>query len=98
MSNTKEMYNIKKLITQEIQRVLSINTPNIEWKNIDSIKKENYTNLGIDYWNWIDLIANLETAFSKDLTETSEKFKIQTIDQIINALYSAPNIKNLYKN
>ena len=98
MSNTKEMYNIKKLIAQEVQRVLSINTPNIELKNIDSIKKENYTNLGIDYWNWIDLIANLETTFSKDLTETSEKFKIQTIDQIINALYSAPNIKNLYKN
>ena len=98
MNKNREMYNMKKLIKQEVQKVLSIDTLGIDFENFDSIKSQNYANLGIDYWNWIDFIANLETTFSKDLTETSEKFKIETIEQVIDALYSAPNITNLYNN
>ena len=97
-NKTNKMYNKRKLFSQEIQRVLAQNTHNISVENFDSIKKQNYSNLGMDYWEWVDFLANLETTFSKDLTETTEKFKIETIDDVIEALYFAPDIKNLYNN
>ena len=97
-NKTGKMYNKRKLFSEEIQRVLAQNTPGIPVKDFDSIKKENYSNLGMDYWEWMDFLANIETAFSKDLAETSEKFKIETIDDIIEALYFAPDTKNLYNN
>ncbi len=97
-NRTNKMYNKRKLFSQEIQRVLSQNTPGISVEDFDSVKKKNYSNLGMDYWEWVDFLANLETTFSKDITETSEKFKIETIDDVIEALYFAPDIKNLYNN
>ena len=97
-NKTEKMYNKRKLFSQEIQRVLAQNTPSISAKDFDSIKKENYTALGMDYWSWMDFLANLETTFSKDLAETTEKFKIETIDAVIDALYFAPDIKNLHNN
>ena len=97
-NKTEKMYNKRKLFKQEIQRVLAQNTPDIAMKDFDSVKKENYSTLGMDYWEWMDFLANLETTFSKDLTETTDKFKIETIDDVIEALYFAPNIKNLYNN
>ncbi len=97
-NRTGKMYNKRKLFSEEILRVLAQNTPDIPVKDFDSIKKKNYSNLGMDYWEWMDFLANIETAFSKDLAETSEKFKIETIDDIIEALYFAPDIKNLYNN
>ena len=97
-NKTNKMYNKRKLFSQEIQRVLAQNAHNIPVENFDSIKKQNYSNLGMDYWEWVDFLANLETTFSKDLTETTEKFKIETIDDVIEALYFAPDIKNLYNN
>ena len=97
-NRTGKMYNKRKLFSEEIQRVLAQNTPDISIKDFDSIKKKNYSNLGMDYWEWMDFLANLESTFSKDLTETTEKFKIETIDDVIEALYYAPNITNLYNN
>ncbi len=97
-NRTNKMYNKRKLFKEEIQRILAQNTPDIVIKDFDSLKKQNYTNLGMDYWQWVDFLANLETTFSKDLAETTEKFKIQTIDDVIEALYFAPNVKNLYNN
>ncbi len=67
-------------------------------QDFKTIKNKNYFSLGIDYWNWLDFLANLEIIFKKDLTETSEKFKIETIEDAINAIYKAPNIKGIYKN
>ena len=92
------MYNKRKLYDKEIQKSLSTLSINVDGNNFDSIKKKNYTHIGIDYWTWIDLIAHLETTFSKDLAETTDKFKIETIDDVIEALYNAPDIKNLYNN
>ena len=97
-NSTNKMYNKRKLFSQEIQRVLAQNTPDFAVKDFDSIKKKNYSNLGMDYWEWVDFLANLETTFSKDLAETTEKFKIETIDDVIEALYYAPDVKNLYNN
>lgn len=97
-TKTNKMYNKRKLFSQEICRVLSQNTPNIAMANLDSIKKKKYSALGMDYWEWMDFLATLESTFSKDLAETSDKFKIETIDDVIEALYFAPNIKNLYNN
>ncbi len=97
-NKTSKMYNKRKLFTEEIQRVLAQNTHDIPVKDFDSLKNKNYSNLGMDYWEWMDFLANLETTFSKDLAETSEKFKIETINDIIEALYFAPDVKNLYNN
>ena len=97
-TRTEKMYNKRKLFKQEIQRVLAQNTPDFAIKDFDSLKKEKYSSLGMDYWEWMDFLANLETTFSKDLAETSDKFKIETIDDVIEALYYAPDVKNLYNN
>ncbi len=98
MKQTNKMLNEKKLIIQEAYRVLIETTPSLLLTDFNSIKKQSYTSLGIDYWNWMDFLANLESIFSKDLSETTDKFKIQTIDEVIKALYCAPNISNLYNN
>ena len=95
---TKNMYNKKKLYSAEIQRVLLQDTQILSFANFSSIKNKNYATLGIEYWEWMDMLASLETTFSKDLTETTDKFKIETIDQVIEALYSAPEVKSLYRN
>lgn len=92
-----KMFNKKKLISKEIQRLISESTCLPECFNFDSIKSQNYTNLGIDYWTWIDLLANLEVIFRKDLSETSEKFKIETVNELINAIYDAPEIESTFK-
>ena len=97
-TKTKNMYNKKKLYISEIERVLLRDTQILSFSNFDAIRAKKYSTLGIDYWSWIDLLASLESTFSKDLAETTDKFKIETIDEVINALYSAPDIKNLYKN
>ena len=97
-SKTKNMYNKKKLYSAEIERVLLQDTQILSFANFDSIKKKNYSTLGIEYWEWMDMLASLETKFSKDLAETTDKFKIETIDEVIEALYSAPEVKSLYRN
>ena len=97
-NKTERMYNKRKLFSQEIQRVLAQSSHDFTAKEFDSIKKQNYSNLGMDYWEWMDFLANLETTFSKDLAETTEKFKIETINDVIEALYFAPDVKNLYNN
>ncbi|MGN0930012.1 MAG: hypothetical protein ACI4N3_05215 [Alphaproteobacteria bacterium] len=92
-----KMFNKKRLIGKEIQRLMCESSCIPESLEFDSIKSKNYTQLGIDYWTWIDLLANLEVIFRKDLCETSEKFKIETVDELINALYNAPEMQSTFK-
>lgn len=92
-----KMFNKKRIISKEIQRLMVESSCLNTDLNFDSIKSKNYTQLGIDYWTWIDLLANLEVIFRKDLCETSEKFKIETVDDLINALYNAPEIQSTFK-
>lgn len=92
-----KMFNKKRIISKEIQRVMTESACLNTDLNFDSIKSKNYAQLGIDYWTWIDLLANLEVIFRKDLCETSEKFKIETVDDLINALYNAPEIQSTFK-
>ena len=97
-NKTKQMYNRKKLYSQEIQNLLTEDGQVLPAENFASIKDKNYSTLGMDYWSWMDFLANLEATFSKDLTETTDKFKIETIDEVIDALYYAPDVKSLYRN
>lgn len=92
-----KMFNKKRIISKEIQRLMTESACLNTDLNFDSIKSKNYAQLGIDYWTWIDLLANLEVIFRKDLCETSEKFKIETVDDLINALYNAPEIQSTFK-
>ena len=97
-NKTKQMYNRKKLYSQEIQKLLTEDGQVLPAENFASIKDKNYSTLGMDYWSWMDFLANLEATFSKDLAETTDKFKIETIDELIDALYCAPDVKSLYRN
>lgn len=92
-----KMFNKKRIISKEIQRLMLESSCLNADLNFDSVKSKNYTQLGIDYWTWIDLLANLEVIFRKDLSETSEKFKIETVDELINALYNAPEMESTFK-
>lgn len=92
------MFNKRKLISQAIEQSLTENSSSFVCENFDLIKKESYSKIGIDYWTWIDLLANIETKFSKDLSETTDKFKIDTIDELVNAIYNAPPQVSLFKN
>ena len=92
-----KMFNKKRIISKEIQRLMTESACLNTDLNFDSIKSKNYAQLGIDYWTWIDLLANLEVIFRKDLCETSEKFKIETVYDLINALYNAPEIQSTFK-
>lgn len=92
-----KMFNKKRIISKEIQRLMVESSCLNTDLNFDSIKSKNYAQLGIDYWTWIDLLANLEVIFRKDLSETSEKFKIETVNELINALYNAPEMESTFK-
>lgn len=92
-----KMFNKKRIISKEIQRLMLESSCLNADLNFDSVKSKNYTQLGIDYWTWIDLLANLEVIFRKDLSETTEKFKIETVDELINALYNAPEMESTFK-
>ncbi len=93
-----KMFNKKQMISKEIQKVITEDLYANDTFDYDSLKNKKYSQVGFDYWQWMDLLANLEAKFSKDLTATTEKFKIETIDELINALYNAPEMKSLYKN
>lgn len=97
MKKDTKMFNKKRLIASEIQRLIGETSCLPKDINFDSIKSKNYSQVGLDYWTWIDLLANLEVIFRKDLSETSEKFKIETVDELINALYFAPEMKSVFK-
>ena len=97
MKKDTKMFNKKRLIASEIQSLIGETSCLPKDINFDSIKSQNYSQVGLDYWTWIDLLANLEVIFRKDLSETSEKFKIETVDELINALYSAPEMKSVFK-
>jgi hypothetical protein len=96
MRKNEKMFNKKQLIAKEIENQL-LQSVLREDNDFDSIRNKDYQAIGLDYWGWIDLLANLEVIFRKDLTETSEKFKIATVDELINALYNAPEMKSIFK-
>ena len=89
------MNNKNTIIHKKFEKVLF---ENLNIDKIQKIKNKNYSSLGIDYWNWIEFLGNLEIVFSRDLTETTNKFKIETINQALTALLTAPKMTNIYKN
>ena len=89
------MNNKNTIIHKKFEKVLF---ENLNIDKIQKIKNKNYSSLGIDYWNWIEFLGNLEIVFSRDLTETTNKFKIETINQALAAVLTAPKMTNIYKN
>ena len=89
------MNNKNNIINKKFEKVLF---ENLNIGKINKVKNKNYSSLGIDYWNWIEFLGNLEIIFSRDLTENTNKFKIETINQALIAILNAPKITSIYKN
>ena len=89
------MNNKNHIISKKFEKVLF---ENLNIDKIQRIKNKTYSSLGIDYWNWIEFLGNLEIIFSRDLTESTNKFKIETINQALRAILNAPRITGIYKN
>jgi hypothetical protein len=59
-------------------------------RNFNETRGISYIRMGIESWRWLDALADMEAKFGRDLTKASDKFKIETIDQALEALFRAP--------
>ncbi|MDR1008772.1 MAG: hypothetical protein LBL52_00790 [Rickettsiales bacterium] len=91
------MMNERKSIEHAAAREFAAASTAFSPANFAHTRRISYISMGIEYWKWHDALASLEARFSRDLASTSDKFKIDTVDAAIAALYRAPKLESLYK-
>jgi hypothetical protein len=89
----------RERMAREVKRVLRKKAPDafaVSGRGAAEIQSR--VKAGMDYWAWMDALADLEVRFSRDLSAVSDKFKIETVDELVDALMNAPVLESLYKN
>jgi|GEM_PF-5747025 len=92
------MTNKNKQIEMAAREEFSMISASLADSNFDSNRRQSYVEMGIEYWKWFDTIAKLEARFGRDISaNVDNKFKVETVDMAIDALFNAPAITSIYK-